>query len=138
MFPEFTEQDRRIFSYQYRGRPQFGDPLAVDRRLRGALGADADDVLRQANSPDPAIADPAGERLMDAVRHALQLPPFDPETGDGATEEDCRDALAAFDAFMQKKSGSSPTGSAWEPPSGTGYSPCPETPTTAFTEPLSG
>ena len=126
---------RKVFSYFNGASTVFADPLVIHRRLTRSLGGNPNEVCSRA---DLGIAGPredypteedyqaaieqeiasepmrfdASEQLMDAVREVFVMAPFDTATGEGATELDCRNALAAFVTFLtdQKKTAvNSPT-----------------------------
>lgn len=100
----FTDDERRIFPYWNGEAAVCGDPLAVRRRLTLALqGGGVNALLQEANGADELAAAAATGRLVDAVRQAFEMAPFDPATGRGATEEDCRRALRSFSDFLEKK-----------------------------------
>jgi hypothetical protein len=81
---------------------KFVDPLRVYRRLTHALGQDPTATLTQARSPDPSVAFQAQEELYRAARFAFELP-FDPATGQGATEEVLNAALRSYRDYVEKK-----------------------------------
>jgi len=103
--------DRNIFQYHDGSALVWGDPLALQRRLYLALH-DPDQVFADAASPDAAVRLPALGLLVEATRSAFAMQPFDPTTGQGATEEHCRLALEALWECLAKKkptAASSPT-----------------------------
>ena len=55
------------------------------------------------SEPNDALVFPATERLLEAVRLAFKMVPFDPETGEGALEPDCFKALEDFTAFLNEQ-----------------------------------
>lgn len=117
---------RNVFSY-YNGKEIiFADPLAVHRRLTRALDGNPNEVLGKvdlgiAGPPDSyaseedyaaaleqeRLTEPlryeATERMVEAVRAAFDMAPFNRLDGAGATEEDCRAALDTFIVFMEGK-----------------------------------
>lgn len=102
----FTEEQRRIFQYHNGSGEVWGDPLPIGRHMRQQLGGDPNEALKDARSEDVAVRDAATERLVQAVRVAFDMVPFDKATGTGADEAIC---LAALDRFLtwnedQKKS----------------------------------
>jgi hypothetical protein len=99
--------ERNVFAYHDGAGTAYADPVAVYRRFMEAVGGDPDPLLKAAQRPAPGAAeDPGGllrrldaERLLAlAARAALPMRPFDPATGEGATDEDC---LAALYAWME-------------------------------------
>ncbi len=93
---EKTDRRRNVFSYHNGTSTIFADPLVIHRRLTRALGGNPNEVCSRADLG------------------VFAMTPFDTSTGEGATELDCRDALAAFVTFLgdQKKTAvSSPTSS---------------------------
>lgn len=95
-------QEKAIFRYHNGTRMVWADPLTVQRRLDAALG-DPDVVFKDVNDNDPLVWRPALECLIAAVREVFVMPGIDPETGQGATEEDCRTALNSLQDFLAKK-----------------------------------
>lgn len=129
----WTDQDRLIFQYpSIDGTMQlFADPLAVRRKLLARTGGKIDEFVdrqrlmfstsQEINNGSTQEADPgifiegsaAEEMIVAAVVHAFDLPPFDPTTGGGATQEYC---LLLFDSFnewreQKKTSGETTQGS---------------------------
>ena len=117
-----NDQERRIFRYWNGGQPVNADPVTIRRRLTIEMGGSPNLALRDwyAESPAGASEEDKGrillgvahaeERLVAAARVAFALPPFVPETGAGAMDQDAIDALEAFVQFEaeQKKSGATP------------------------------
>lgn len=109
--------EREIFSYHYGQGVRYADPHAVQRVLHAQLGGSLAEVIRQANggkkapppgSPPgtppendgppvpPEVWSGAWERLYVATIAAFGLRPFDPATGQGATEPECKELLTRF------------------------------------------
>lgn len=100
----FSEAERRIFQYFDGAGAVWGDPLALERALLSCLGPDAGRVLEEANSPDNLLALAATGQLVEGIRTAFSMVPFDPSSGAGATEAMCLDALEAlYDCLDAKK-----------------------------------
>ena len=117
----FNEQLRKVFPYFNGAAQVWGDPLAIYRALMKEFDGDTTPVLEAfrsraqipAGTPpeEAAAAMAAGEacwtaaagRLVEFVRKAFAMVPFDPATGCGATEEDCLAALEAYHAWMATK-----------------------------------
>lgn len=99
----FSEQERKVFSYWNGVATVHGDPLLIYRRFLKGLDGDPNPVLEQMGHEEPGVWVPAVERLMPVLREAFDMAPFDPATGQGATEGDCLAALAAWQAWMQAK-----------------------------------
>lgn len=75
-----------------------------DQRCREALerGEEVPDEEARPEPPDGEHFE-AQEAILDATRAAFDMPPFDPETGSGATEEVCREALSAWMDWLEGK-----------------------------------
>lgn len=115
-------ESRGIFQYHRGDKLVYGDPLRIQRDLYAAL-RDPDAVFAAVEKGDVAAA----SALNEAARKAFGMVPFDPETGAGATDEDCDGALDALWECLEKKrkkAGDSPTSS--EPTTAT---PAPSPPT---------
>lgn len=99
----FTESQRRVFRYFNGVADVYGDPVAIYRQLLGAFGGDLDLIVENSLHPAPEVSAPAIGRLVDAVRSAFSMVPFDPATGEGATEPDCLAALDQWRGWIQEK-----------------------------------
>lgn len=103
-----SERRKQIFAYYDGARDRHGDPLAIYRRLVRACDGDPERLQEDAESEIPQVASEAEERLMQAVRVAFEMAPFDPVAPDpanaGATDEDCYAALRAYADYLEKKS----------------------------------
>lgn len=102
----FTDQERAIFPYDAgdgSGKTVFGDPMLLHRRLAQALEGSPNRWIEQYNSEDMAIALPAAEKLVEAVRWAFEMTPYDKATGRGAMEADVLKVLHDYLDFMDKK-----------------------------------
>lgn len=130
-FPGYNAEERGIFAYNDGLQDRFGDPFAIRRRLDAALGnvnkvlldCHADDVPPKPDdwegawppadwSPVEAAvmhAATARGRLVEAVREAFEMLPFDPVSGTGALEEQCNAAFTAYSEHAQKKRTSTAT-----------------------------
>lgn len=98
----FTQSDKKIFPY-WNGRQEvYGDPMALHRRLTIALGGTPNEVLKAAKSESPLENAHARERLIDAVREAFEMVPFDKTEGAGALDEDCFQALRTLLEWTEK------------------------------------
>lgn len=93
---------KACFRFWNGARFVWADPLRVERRLYAALG-DPHAVFAASQSSEFVIASTALEQLVEAVRDVFRMEPFDDETGAGATEEDCRNALQALWDYLAKK-----------------------------------
>jgi hypothetical protein len=100
----YTEQERLIFGPYCNGiREVYADPLRVFRRLHQMLEGEPNKFILQANSGDAVGRLRAKERLADATVYALELTPFDPETGKGVLLEQVEALLRDYLEFMEKK-----------------------------------
>lgn len=115
----FSPEERSIFKYHNGEKEIWADPLAIRRQLTLAFGGDPDAALDAAQPPvyvkapdgsEPPV-NPVAEvhaarglgRLMEGVREAFGMTPFDPDSGKGATEEQCMKALQAYLDFLESK-----------------------------------
>lgn len=113
----YQEHERQLFPYFNGEREVVGDPLRIWRFLNNLLDGDPDTVLAKAHSQVPEEKLDAQNRIIEATREAFMMEPFDSETGEGATEQDCLVALTNFLDWIKKKgpntgnslSGSAPT-----------------------------
>ena len=111
----FSESERNVFFYLER----WFDPLRVWRRLQQATQGELRQLLALAQTPKvPDDLPPeekeavqqvtpqqmaARDRLLEAVPHAFELPPFDPSTGTGLLEEQAMGLLFQYLAWMEEK-----------------------------------
>lgn len=128
----FSEAERAVFGYETGGGKRYADPLAIFRAL--ALGLDGDlagaieaaqppsDEEAREENPGKRMARLVAEgRLLDVVRGAFALLPFDPETGKGATDTVAWRALNAYLEWCEgegqggERSPTSPPGSPASP-----------------------
>lgn len=106
--------ERAIFPYHNGERQVYGDPMALSRRLTIHAGGDIDALVRDWRK-DPVLDD-AGqelpgsralrlqheEKIVEAVRKAFQMIPWDDSTGQGATWDQCMTAFEDFLRFWEK------------------------------------
>lgn len=109
----FTDNERKIFEYYDGSARVFADPKTVSRRLTIAAGGEPDSILA-AWRAEPQMEDgkevpgsraarlQAEEKLVEIVRQAFEMVPFDKTTGMGATWDHCIDALNGFLEFWEK------------------------------------
>lgn len=102
---------KRVFSYFNGVETIFGDPLRIQRDLYLKLG-DPDAAFEAAENDKDYYAH---NTIVDNAREAFHMAPFDPKTGEGATDEDVEAALAALFEYFQKKSQSIDTKPSSEP-----------------------
>lgn len=106
----FSPEDRRIFGPYFNGAEMVhADPLQVYRRLQFRLDGESNKYLKLAREGDPSEKFHAWEKLIPAVRYAFDMPDFDPSTGKGSQEADCRAVLRAYLEFVQEKKEPGPT-----------------------------
>ena len=98
----FEQSEKNIFPYWNGQQEVFGDPLAIHRRLTIALGGVPDEVLKAAKSEEPLQKAHARERLVEAIRAAFEMVPFDKTAGAGALDEHCFDALRSLLEWTEK------------------------------------
>src|SRR5258708_2968626 len=105
----FSEAQRRIFGPYFNGVTAiYADPLKAHRRLSYELGGDPEAVGIRANSEDQTEKFKARAMLLAATVKALDMVPFDPQTGQGASEVDVWAAYNSFVDFLEKKDGTEP------------------------------
>lgn len=95
----FTPESRLIFGpYQAGGKYVYADPFRIRRLLSSALPGDtASRLLDEWENPASA------ERFLDAIRAVFGLEPFDPATGQGATEDAVIEIWNGWQAFCNQK-----------------------------------
>lgn len=110
----YAGRERSIFGPYFDGaRTRHGDPLRIYRRLVYALGRDPNRWLERY---DDLGDDDANEKVVQAAGWALEMVPFDPETGRGATESHIEVALRAFREWLEKNALQAVTSRTWLPP----------------------
>jgi hypothetical protein len=105
----FPESERMVFKYFDGEKERYGDPLAIRRRMILACKGKYNvlweqffaDLSREGMSEERKIslllaAAAAGEDFVPAVRQAFEMVPWNPETGEGATEAHCERAARAW------------------------------------------
>ncbi len=113
----FNPEDKNIFEYHNGEARRFGDPIAINCRLSLALGGNLPKFIADYRSDDPALADVATERLVEAVRRAFEMVPWDSDSGLGATWSLCLDTLRDFLVWQEKKNLTTATSPMCAPPS---------------------
>lgn len=127
----WTDQERRIFGPYFDGKASVhADPMAVDRRLKKALGGDVNAVLQRYRSDCEMEALDATDLIVLAAYVAFDLQPFDKATGAGVVETEAVDILFRFFDWTEKKNASGETPPTL-PASSPSPSPIPSTVTTA-------
>lgn len=84
---------------------RYGDPIVIHRRLWARLQGRPNDyfeLIRQ-HAAEPVKSEQAAESVEMACRAAFEMVPFEPETGRGATQEDCFAALNLFLKYQDQK-----------------------------------
>lgn len=106
----FTDEQKKIFRYFDGSAWVFGDPLALKRRLSRALDGDPNRYLA-ALAPESGDEEAfqATEKVIQAVRVAFDMAAFDRNTGGGAKDQHCLDALAAFIDYIHEQKKNGPT-----------------------------
>lgn len=114
----YNEAERQVFGPYFNGEKlAYADPIRVHRHLNALLDGEVNKYLERSRSEDLAERFNAEERLLPAVVKALNMVPFDPDTGTGALEQDVRAALRAYLEFMDGKKGMGPTSPTYSLPS---------------------
>ncbi len=96
-------RQREVFPFFDGKEDVFGDPMRIHRLLFKLLDGDPNRVIEQSESEDILVAGPAEELLLEAIREAFEMAPYDRRTGQGATEAHCHAALEAFATFSDEK-----------------------------------
>jgi hypothetical protein len=99
----FSAAERQVFAYFNGLATVYGDPMRVLRAMLAAFDGDPNPTIEQMDSPEPTLWVPAAERMVAAVREVFGMAPFDPATGQGATDADCLAALQAWQGWMAAK-----------------------------------
>lgn len=108
-----VEMIRDIFKYKVGGKSVCGDPVALNTRLTIACGGDWVKLAQQA-FPNPAptedtalvFSKQAETRLIEAVRKAFGLLPYDVATGAGSLQAEVLEVFDAYTDFSLKKKNS--------------------------------
>lgn len=100
----FNEKQRRVFLYHNGESEVYGDPLAIQRKLRAYMGGDCKKVVDAINSDNAIEVDAAADVFHAAVVKAFDIKRvFDPKTGDGFTEADLRKLWDIFQKWLSEK-----------------------------------
>lgn len=94
----FTNHEREIYQCPFTGNKY--DPLALRRGLLLARGYN--DAARGMSDSDPVAAAQAEEQVLAIGRKVFALPPVD-AAGQGITDQQVLDALAAFAEYLRGK-----------------------------------
>ena len=106
---DFTDEQRRIFSYSNGAAQMLGDPLDLDMRLKEALEFRWSEICEDAQPldsngmprPEPTVV-AAHKKLVAGTIQAFDLIPFDPVTGTGCTTAM---VMAVYNAFVDFQNG---------------------------------
>ena len=104
MQPATPRTEKDIFQYFDGVLAVYGDPLAIERRMEEHLGQPIAQALQETKAAEISLSRRAEDRLFAAVREAFEMAPWYKQTGEGATEKDCRLAFKALVDFIKKKS----------------------------------
>lgn len=101
----WSDQEKQIFKYHTGAAEQYGDPLAIERKLRALTAGQPGKLAAQTADPelDDASWARAEEKLIQAVREAFEMAPFDKTTGQGATDAMCKRLWNDFWGYLEKK-----------------------------------
>lgn len=102
-----------------------GDPLRIYRRLLTGLGGDPNRLLERYES---LTDDEAREKITQAAGWALEMVPFDPQTGQGATEALVESTLRDFLGWLEGNASAVGTTVTWQLPTAAEFSPSTATP----------
>jgi hypothetical protein len=94
----YAPHERLIFGPFDRGdgKATYADPMRAYRRLCAALDGEPNKWIAKFNEKDHAGI----EKVLDAAGWALEMIPFDKETGQGATEGLVESTLRAFLGYV--------------------------------------
>lgn len=107
---QFSDKQRRIFGPYFNGVDTvYADPIRVYRALQHCLGGKLAEDIEKANAASHEDNFVARDRLTAAAHFAFGLRPFDPKTGDGMTETEVREVLAAYLRWFSEKKESGQT-----------------------------
>ena len=126
----FTESEKNIFPYTYKGRTYFADPLQVRRKFIQFSHGEIDQILQDAGEvfpwetstdsrtgqPVPPMAsledrdmgkelarEQAEQRRFEVVCQVFDFPPFDPASGEGTLEHEAVSVLVQWLEWLSKK-----------------------------------
>lgn len=94
---------KEIFKYHDGTQDRFGDPLAIDRAMIEALGADVTEVAKLARSESPVQAAQYTSKLIEAGRKAFGLAAHNSITNEGVADQTVLDAINGFYDWVEKK-----------------------------------
>jgi hypothetical protein len=122
--------NKNIFKFFDGAKEVYGDPLAIQRRLRLATNSRLSDLIDAVNGPEEydewreklkgaseedkaklreflagasAAMDQAREELYPAIVKAFPLVPFNPESGEGATDDVIIQAMTSLNQWLGQK-----------------------------------
>lgn len=98
----FSDAEKGIFPYNNGQSDLYADPLAVNRKLLVAFSGDIEAALTAGYAPE-GKTNGATQAVIDGVRDAFGMLPFDPTTGTGATDAMVLRILSNFSDFMIEK-----------------------------------
>jgi hypothetical protein len=120
-------EQRQIFGPYWNGQARvYGDPVRLKRRLDHAARGELPKWIERWNDPSHPQHHEALDALLGAARWAMELVPFDPATGSGATDDEAEFALRQLLEWLEGKgprAETSPTSSRPTATSGVGPSP---------------
>ena len=112
-----TPPDQLVFGPYWDGRAAvFADPFRARRRLAQALQGEPQVWVDRYNDPADPQHHEAVDFVLKAARWALDMAPFDPATGAGATEDHVEAVLRQFLEYQSEgktRAACSPT--SWQP-----------------------
>lgn len=108
--PDFSEAEKKIFSFMRGEEAVHMDPLALRRKLLQASGGRWHQLCKDAYAPESPEETPtqilarcdAQDKLMAVVRQAFALPKYEEATGKGAMEGDCLKLLNLYWGWLAK------------------------------------
>jgi hypothetical protein len=119
----FSDADRAIFGPFFNGQGMvYADPLRVYRELSLELDGDPQLWIARSRDDDPRTRLVAEGRLVQASRSAFGLAPFEPDSGQGAQDQDALTALRSYLVWLDQKKSSGLTSPTSPVPTGPVYS----------------
>lgn len=99
----FTDEEKRIFRYEFRGEVKYADPLRIKRLLQIATDGNFDNLVDDQRGSDEVKKAVANGILAESTAAAFEFTLVDPDTGEGATEDEAIDLLRDFLTWIEKK-----------------------------------
>ncbi len=102
----YTQAEREIYQFVWRGETRYADPLyawrAIHAQTRGRYNEFAEAMKADRASGDPNAAQEAAEAIYAAGLVAFGLPAFSPKSPDGALRREVFDILNDFMEYIER------------------------------------